>query len=80
MEMLAKNEVDIGVTFISEIITEPGVEVVGALPRDISTPTGLVGYLSAHAKEPEAAKALLAYLSGPEAAKVYVATGMQPGK
>jgi hypothetical protein len=62
----------------NKIITEPGVEVVGALPRDISTPTGLVGYLSAHAKESEAAKALLAYLSGAEAAKVYIATGMQP--
>jgi molybdate transport system substrate-binding protein len=78
--MLARNEVDVGVTFISEIITEPGVESVGALPRDISTATGLVGYLSAHAKEPEAAKALLAYLSGPEAAKVYIASGMVPGK
>ena len=46
--MLAKGEVDIGLTFISEIITEPGVEVVGPLPRDISTPTVLVGYVSAH--------------------------------
>ncbi len=43
MELLAKGEVDIGLTFISEIITEPGVEVVGPLPRDISTPTALVG-------------------------------------
>jgi hypothetical protein len=38
-------------TFISEIITEPGVEVVGPLPRDISTPTALVGFLTAHAKD-----------------------------
>ena len=42
MEMLAKGEVDYGVTFISEIITEPGVEAVGPLPRDVSTPTFLV--------------------------------------
>jgi len=42
MELLAKGEVDIGLTFISEIITEPGVEVTGPLPRDISTPTALV--------------------------------------
>ena len=39
MELLAKGEVDIGLTFISEIITEPGVEIVGPLPREISTPT-----------------------------------------
>jgi molybdate transport system substrate-binding protein len=54
--------------------------VVGPLPRDISTPTALVGFVSAQAKEPEAAKALLAYLSGPEAAKVYKERGMEPGR
>jgi molybdate transport system substrate-binding protein len=80
MELLAKGEVDIGLTFISEIITEPGVEVVGPLPRDISTPTALVGFVSLHAREPEAAKALLRYLSSPEAAVVYKERGMQPGR
>ena len=80
MELLAKGEVDIGLTFISEIITEPGVEVVGPLPRDISTPTALVAFVAVHAKAPEAAKALVAYLSGPEAAKVYPERGMQPGR
>ena len=80
MELLAKGEVDIGLTFISEIITEPGVEVVGPLPRDISTPTALVGFVSANSKEPEAAKALLRYLSSPEAAAVYKQRGMQPGR
>ncbi len=76
---MAKGEVDIGLTFISEIITEPGVEVVGPLPRDISTPTALVGFVSAHSKEPEAAKALLRYLSSSEAAAVYKERGMQTG-
>src|SRR5215467_6912674 len=80
MELLAKGEVDIGLTFISEIITEPGVEVVGPLPRDISTPTALVGFVSVHSKEPDAAKALLRYLSSPEAAVVYKQRGMQPGR
>ena len=80
MELLAKGEVDIGLTFISEIIAEPGVEVVGPLPRDISTPTALVGFLSAHAKEPDAAKAFLRYLSSSEAAAVYRSRGMEPGR
>ena len=80
MELLAKGEVDFGLTFISEIITEPGVEVVGPLPLDISTPTALVGFLSVHAKDRDAANALLRYLSSPEAAKVYQQRGMQPGR
>ena len=79
MEMLGKGEVEIGLTFLSEI-HDPGVEVVGILPREISAPTALVGFVSTKAKSPEAAKALLKYLSGPEAAVVYKAMGMQAGK
>ena len=80
MEMLAKGEVEIGLTFLSEIVDDAGVEVVGILPREISTPTALVGYVSTKAKSPEAARALLKYLSGPEAAVVYKAVGMQAEK
>jgi ABC-type Fe3+ transport system substrate-binding protein len=40
----------------------------------------LIGFIGAQAKDPEAAKALLAYLTGPEAAKVYTERGMQPGR
>ena len=80
MELLAKGQVDFGLTFISEIITEPGVEVVGPLPRDISRPEVLVGFVSAHTKEPETAKALLRFLSSAEAAQVYQQRGMQPGR
>src|SRR4051812_14250868 len=79
MEMLAKGEVEIGLTFLSEI-HDPGVVVVGILPREISEPTALIGYVSTKAKLPEAAKALLKYLSGPEAAVVYKEMGMQAGK
>jgi len=80
MALLAKGEIDIGVTFISEIITEPGVELVGPLPREVSTPTALVGFVSAHARNADAARALLSFLSSPEAAAVYRASGMQPGR
>src|SRR5262245_3242676 len=79
MELLAKGEVDFGLTYISEILPEPGVEIVGPLPREISTPTALVGFISAHTKDREAANALLRHLSSPEAAKVYQQRGMQPG-
>jgi molybdate transport system substrate-binding protein len=78
MAALAKGEVEIGLTFISEILTEPGVESVGAIPRQISTPTSLVGFVSAHAKSPAAAKALLNFLSSRDADDVYRAVGMVP--
>src|SRR5712671_8027630 len=55
MALLAKGEIEYGLTFVSEIITEPGVEAVGPLPRDISTPTFLSAFLSADSKNAEAA-------------------------
>jgi molybdate transport system substrate-binding protein len=72
-------DIDFAVSFASEI-NDPGAEVVGPLPREISTPTSLVGFVSAHSKSPEAAKALLSYLSSSEAAVAYKACGMQPGR
>jgi molybdate transport system substrate-binding protein len=54
------------------------VEVVGALPEAISTPTRLSGFLGTKAKDNEAAKALLAYLASPEADAVYKERGMEP--
>ena len=79
MKMLTNGDIDVAITFASEI-NDPGVEVVGPLPRDISTPTALVGFISTHAKAPEAAKALLSYLSSPAAAAAYRACAMQVGK
>jgi molybdate transport system substrate-binding protein len=79
MQLLTKGDIDVAVTFASEI-DDPGVEVVGPLPKDISTPTALVGFVSSHAKAPEAAKALLKYLSSSEAAAAYKACAMKRGR
>jgi molybdate transport system substrate-binding protein len=79
MAMVAKGEADIGFTFVSEM-DEPGIDIVGPLPKEISMPTTLVGFVSSHAKDPATAKALLDYLSSPEAAAAYRAQHMQPGK
>jgi len=79
MAMVAKGETEIGLTFLSEM-EEPGLDVVGPLPLEISTPTSLVGFVSSHAKDPAAARALLDYLSSPAAAAVYKAQKMQPGR
>jgi molybdate transport system substrate-binding protein len=78
MAMAAKGEVEIGVTFVSEM-DNPGVDIVGPFPKEIAPPTTLVGFVSSHAKDPGAAKALLDYLSSPGTASAYRAHGMQPG-
>jgi molybdate transport system substrate-binding protein len=77
MALVANGSVEIGLTFASEM-QDPGIDVVGPLPASISPPTQLVGFVSAHSQHPDVAKALLKFLSGPDAAQVYRAQGMQP--
>jgi molybdate transport system substrate-binding protein len=79
MAMAAKGEVEIGLTFLSEM-KEPGLDIVGPLPKEVCPPTSLVGFISAHAKNPAAAKAFLEYLASPEAAAAYKSNGMTPSR
>ena len=78
MAMVAKGEAEIGMTFVNAM-TDPGIDVVGTLPRKVSPPTVFVGFVSTHAKDPAAAKEFLAYLSSPEAAAAFKAQKLQPG-
>ncbi len=79
LKLLTQGDIDVAITFASEV-NDPGVDVVGPLPRDISTPTGLVGFISSHAKAPDAARTLLRYLSSADGAAAYRACAMTPGK
>ncbi len=78
MKITARGEAEIGVTFLSELGGEPGIDIVGPLPESIAPPTHLVGFVSAHAKDAKAARALLDYLSSAEAAAAYRRHRMQP--
>jgi molybdate transport system substrate-binding protein len=80
VKMLARGEVELGITFASEQDPDPRVQMLGPLAREVSTPTGFVAFLNAQAKEPEGAAALIRFLSSPEAAAVYRDCGMDPGK
>jgi molybdate transport system substrate-binding protein len=79
MAMVAKGKVEIGFIFMSEM-DEPGIDVVGPLPQQVSPRNKFAGFVSAHAKNPAAAKALLHFLSSPEAAPVYQAHAMEPSR
>ena len=77
MTLVANGEAEIGITFLSEM-DEPGIEIVGPLPEEISTPTTLVGFVSSHATNRAAAQALLDFLASPASRQAYLAHKMQP--
>lgn len=80
VKMLGRGEVELGITFASENDPNPDVQMLGALPRDVSIPTGFVGFAHAHTPHREAVTALLKYLSSAEAGKIFAECGMTPGK
>ena len=77
-DSVAKGETEIALgPYLSEM-RNPGLDVVGALPPDASTPVDITGFLSTSVKDPKAANALLTYLSSPEVAPVYEAAKIFP--
>ena len=77
-EHVAKGEAELGIHQISEILPVKGVTLVGPLPAEIQNYTVYAAGVGAHAKESDAAKALIKALSGPAAAEVLKSKGMEP--
>ena len=77
-DLVAKGEAEIALGPYLSDMRNPGLDVVGALPPEASTPVDITGFLSTSVKNPKAAKALLDYLSSHEAAPVYEAARIFP--
>jgi molybdate transport system substrate-binding protein len=76
-DLVSAGEAEIGIHQIGEIIGQPGVTLVGPLPAEIQNYTVYAVGVSAHAKEAEAAKAFIKVLTGPSAAGVLKAKGLE---
>jgi molybdate transport system substrate-binding protein len=75
---VANGEAEIGMTQISEILPYAGAELVGPFPSEIQLTTTFATAVGAAAQQPEAAKALIKFLTGPAAAEVFKAKGLDP--
>jgi len=76
--VVARGEAEIGFQQISELIPVPGVELVGALPQELQKITVFSAGVAAGAKEPEAARALIRFLTSPGAAAAIEKSGLEP--
>jgi molybdate transport system substrate-binding protein len=75
---VARGETEIALGPYLSDMRNPGLDIVGALPPEAATPVDITGFLSTTAKDPNAAKALLAYLRSDEAASVWRAAKAFP--
>src|ERR1700754_929826 len=67
-DLVAKGEVELGIAQASEIVPVAGVQLVGPLPGELGSMTLFTGGVGAGTASPDAAKALIEFLSGKDAA------------
>jgi molybdate transport system substrate-binding protein len=77
-ESVAAGRAAMVITLFSEIVPIHGVEILGPLPGAYQSDIRFGAATSAASKNAEAAKALIAYVSGPKAAPVLKAKGIEP--
>lgn len=78
-ETVARGEGEIGFTQMSELMSVKGIDYLGPLPAEVQFITVFSAGLHAAAPAPEAARALLRFLTAPEAEPVLKGHGMEPG-
>ena len=78
---LEDGDIDFGLLMLSDMLPETDkYDIVGVLPPAICTPVPVVGFISTHANDPAAAKALLEYLASPEAEAIWKEAGYKPSR
>src|SRR6266853_3609514 len=76
--LVASGEAEIGLQQISELMSNPEVEVIGLLPPELQQITIYSAGVTARARAAEAAKSLIKALTAPSAAPVYKTKGLDP--
>ncbi|MBL6458054.1 substrate-binding domain-containing protein [Belnapia sp. T6] len=76
--VVARGEAELGFQQISELLPIQGIDFLGPIPPEVQQVTVFSAGLAAHAREPEAARALIAFLASPTARETLRRTGLDP--
>jgi molybdate transport system substrate-binding protein len=76
--LVANGDAELGFQQLSELIGQPGIEVVGPLPPEIQAVTVFSAGISTMSLDPEGARAFVAYLVSVETEKAKRRHGMEP--
>jgi len=76
--VVARGDAEIAFQQVSELLPVPGTDFVGPLPADIQQVTVFSAGLHVKATQPDAAKALVKFLTAPAAAPAIRKKGMEP--
>jgi len=76
--LVAQGDVALGFQQLSELLHVPGISIVGPLPPGVQIMTTFAAALAATCTQPEAGKALLAFMASPAADEAKRRQGMEP--
>jgi molybdate transport system substrate-binding protein len=74
--LVSSGGAEIGLQEISELMTNPGVDVIGMLPPELQHITTFSAGITASAKQPAAGRTLIDFLSAPAATAIYKSNGL----
>ena len=77
-QLVGKDEAEICIFYRNEMAENPNIDVVGTLPAELAPPVDVVAFISTHARDAKAAKALVDYLASRESEAVYEKDGLVP--
>lgn len=77
-QLVADGQVELGFQQASEMLTAPGIQVIGAMPPGTEIVTTFSGGVCAASSRPEAVRELLAYMQLPATATAKRHHGMEP--
>jgi molybdate transport system substrate-binding protein len=77
--LLARGDVDIGFQQVSELMLYPGIQYVGPVPPDMQHVSVFSGGVHTGARQPDAARELIRFISSPAALPFIKKTGMEQG-
>ena len=76
--VLLRGEADIGIQQMAELMAVDGIDVVGPLPAEIQMVTPFVAAVPTNAPYAAAGRAVIAFLTTPDAKRVIKAKGLDP--
>jgi molybdate transport system substrate-binding protein len=76
--LVAKGEVELGFQQLSELLHLDGITVLGPLPPGVQIVTTFSAGICTASQQPEAVRAMLDFMSSPEAAEAKRRQGMEP--
>jgi molybdate transport system substrate-binding protein len=74
--LVSSGEAQIGLQLVSELMSNPDVEVIGMLPPELQLTAVISAGITPGARQVEAARAFIRHLATPEAMAVYKAKGL----